>query len=136
MRIPGIAAAIVAISLSLQGCHKNIQNEQAVRDGIIKYLSKRTDLVSMDVTVTSVSFRKNEADATVHFQAKGTTDPGAGMQMKYVLEQKGDDWVVKGRSDMGGHGQNPQGGSESVPSGALPPGHPAIPTQPPPAGPQ
>src|SRR6185312_2521528 len=50
----------------------------------------------------AVSFPKDEADATVHFQAKGTTDPGAGMQMKYVLEQKGDDWVVKGRSDMGG----------------------------------
>jgi hypothetical protein len=54
--------------------------------------------------------------------------------MKYILERKGNEWVVKARTgmgtganphgDMGGMGANPHGGG--TPS--LPPGHPAVPS--------
>jgi len=55
----------------------------------------------MQVDVTSVSFRQNEADATVSFRPKGG-GAGAGMQMRYVLERRGNRWVVKSKSEAGG----------------------------------
>ncbi len=112
-------------------CKKDIQNEGAVRQGILNYLSKRSDLSAMDVSIARVAFRQNEADATVHFQAKGSNAPGAGLDMNYVLERKGDNWVVKGRAQGMGQGgamggmQNPHAPA-NLP-GNLPPGHPAIP---------
>jgi hypothetical protein len=83
----------------------------------------------MDVQVGSVSFRQNEADATVIFQAKGSKDPAASMTMKYVLEQKDGQWVVKGRSGANSHGgaAGQSSGPHNPPpptGGELPPGHP------------
>ena len=115
----------------LTGCRKNVQNEEAVRQGIMNYLSKRSDLNSMDVRIVSVSFRKDAANAVVHFQAKGVETPGSGLDMSYALEQKGGEWIVKGRSGRP-TGENPHGGA-MTPSQALPPGHPAIPAAPDPA---
>jgi len=136
--VKGAALAIIAM---LAACHKNIQTTEAVQQGIMKYLASRQGLSAMDVSVVSVSFRENEADATVHFQAKGSTNPASGIDMKYVLERHGSDWVVKGRSGMGS-GSNPHGGASANPHDemginphgstgmpALPPGHPAIPPQ-------
>jgi hypothetical protein len=129
-----IATALAAFFL-LTACHKDIQTTDAVQRGIMNYLSKKGGLSAMDVSVTSVSFRENEADATVHFQVKGSTDAASGISMKYILERHGNEWVVKGRTgvatganphgDMGGMGQNPHGGGMPT----LPPGHPAIPAQ-------
>ncbi len=117
--------------LALAGCSHDIRNENAVRQGVIDYLTSRSNLnvASMDVSVTSVVFRRDEADATVSFSAKGSNGAG-GMTMHYLLERKGDRWAVKGRADSG---QNPHGGAGASPhgggmppAGALPPGHPAI----------
>ena len=110
----------------------------------MNYLAKRTDLLAMDVSVTSVAFHQDEATATVHFQAKGNNAPGAGMTMDYVLERKGSEWAVKGRVGGGpAHAGMPQGAPESgagsigaMPNtgagsiGAMPtmpPGHPSVP---------
>jgi hypothetical protein len=136
--------------LLLAGCKKDIQNQDAVRQGVMSYLSKRSDLLAMDVSINSVSFHQDEATAVVHFQAKGNSSPGAGMTMQYVLERKGADWVVKGRtgsnsghgasgmppgapsaSDSGGPGPldgMPRITSPGGPSGSssLPPGHPTV----------
>ncbi len=121
----------------LCGCHRDIQNTEAVRQGILKYLAKRADLSSMDVTVANVSFRSDEADANVHFQAKGSSAPGSGLDIRYILVRRGNEWEVKGRSGMG-TGANPHGtaagmgahgGMGSAP--ALPPGHPPIGAPPP-----
>jgi hypothetical protein len=137
-----IATALAAFFL-LAACHKDIQNTEAVQRGMMNYLAKKSGLSAMDVSVTSVSFRENEADATVHFQARGSTSASSGISMKYVLERKGNEWVVRGRSgvgaganphgdaanphgDMGGMGASPQAGG-GMP--ALPPGHPAIPSK-------
>src|SRR5271154_2022936 len=124
--------------LTSAGCaKKDTDNIDAVKQGVIKYLSKRTDLAAMDVSVASVQFRGNEADAKVHFQAKNNTNPAAALDMTYVLERKGDNWEVKGRSGTGAasganpHGAMPPSGGAmpdgAAPQGTLPPGHPAVP---------
>lgn len=109
----------------LSGCKKDIQSKDAVRDGVMKYLSQRSDLAAMDVSVAAVTFHGDEAEATVHFQAKGNTAPGAGLTMPYVLERKGSEWVVKGKSGNSQHGMGatgmPEGNGES-----MPPGHPVV----------
>jgi hypothetical protein len=137
---------VLIATLCLAACKKDIQTEDAVRQGIMNYLSKRSDLTSMDVSVTKVSFRQNEADATVHFQAKNSSAPGTGLDMNYVLERKDNAWVVKGRGAGSGHGAGAMEGSPNphgmggvpgmpspsqmpgqMPTGGLPPGHPALP---------
>jgi len=128
------AAAILGIVL-LSGCNKDMQNQEAVRKGVMTYLAKRSDLLAMDVSVASVSFRQDEATAQVHFQAKGNSSPAAGMTMQYVLERKDGQWVVKGRTGTNAaHGAsgpavNSVPGQGALPGSldgmpALPPGHP------------
>jgi hypothetical protein len=130
-----LLCALLAVCLALGACKKDIQNEDAVRRGIVQYLSKRADLTAMDVSITKVAFRQNEADATVHFQAKNSSAPGTGLDMAYVLERQGNEWVVKGRASGSSHGAgmpnaaNPHGmgAPPGGMSGALPPGHPQLP---------
>ena len=127
--------------LCLVGCNKgNIDTKEAVRQGVIDYLASRQNLnvSSMNVEVTSVTFKENEADATVAFAAKG--GGGQPVTFSYVLERQGNRWVVKpgstGKSPHGGgmppgenpnpHGAMPPAGGEA-PAGAMPPGHPAVP---------
>ncbi len=135
MKCSWIVVAALSLSLTLlSGCRKDIQNTEAVRQGVVSYLAKRSDLVSMDVSVTSVMYRQNEATATVHFQAKGNTAPGSGMTMQYILERKDSQWVVKGRAASDAHGSQGQGmaapppepGSMGAMPQTLPPGHPVI----------
>ena len=109
-------AAVACIAL-LAGCNKDVHDQDAVRQGVMSYLSQRSGLLAMDVSVTSVSFHENEATAEVHFQAKGNSSPAAGMNMQYVLERKGSDWVVKGRT-----GSNSGHGAGGLPAGASPGG--------------
>ncbi len=117
-------------SVLLLGCgSRGLQNEAAVRQGVIDYLSQRSDLnmKMMQVDVTSVSFRQDEADATVSFRPKGAA--GGGMQMRYTLERQGSRWVVKGKGHSGAgqspHGQMPGGGMPGAgqsPHGQMPGG--------------
>jgi hypothetical protein len=122
------ACTSVLLGLTLlSACKKDIQSKDAVRNGVLKYLSQRSDLAAMDVSVSAVTFKGDEAEATVHFQAKGNTAPGAGLTMPYVLERKGNEWVVKGKSGNSQHGM----GATGMPGGgggeSLPPGHPVVP---------
>ena len=120
----------LALVLVLSGCKKDIQNEASVKAGILKYLATRTNLNEMDVAVTAISFRQHEADATVHFQAKGNSSPSAGLEIKYVLEQHGDEWAVKGRSGGTDHAAAGAGANPHGMGATLPPGHPSIPQNP------
>lgn len=140
--------SLLLILLALVGCNRGIDNKEAVRQGVVDYLSGRTNLniSSMQVDVTSVVFRDNEAEAVVKFAAKGTSDPSQGMEMRYTLEKKGGRWVVKHRADSGksphggGAGMTPHGGAGEMPmpmpggaappNSQLPPGHPAVPSNP------
>jgi hypothetical protein len=122
----------------LSGCKRDIQSTEAVRQGVLAYLSKRSDLLSMDVSIANVVYNQNEATATVHLQAKGSNTPGSGMDMRYLLERKGNDWVVKGRAGGDAHGAGMGAPPAAQPGGAgsigampqtLPPGHPAVPSK-------
>ncbi|MCL5744189.1 MAG: hypothetical protein M1541_09730 [Acidobacteria bacterium] len=101
-----------------------METKEAVRLGVVDYLSSRTGLsvASMQIDVLSVDFRGKEADAVVSFRPKGG---GEGMQMNYTLERQGNRWVVKGRA--GSSSGNPHGGA-AVPdksgSAGMPAGHP------------
>lgn len=120
-------------ALALAGCNRGVESKEAVRQAVIDYLAARTNLNmgSMNVDVTSVSFKGGQADATVAFAPKGAGGAAQGMSMRYTLERKGNRWVVKGRAGSGGHGggmggamegANPHGGAAEMP--AMPPNHP------------
>ena len=140
--------------LALAGCNRGAQNKDAVRQGVLDYLSARTNLTvsSMNVEVKAVEYNGNQAVATVTFTPKGG-NASQGMDMRYELEQQGTKWVVKGRKDSGqsphgavtapgapgmpgagempGGAANPHGGmmpgGAGMPSAAdLPPGNPAV----------
>jgi len=129
--VKGLTIFSAALGLSiamLGGCKRNIQNNDAVRQGIMTYLAKRASVESMDVKVTSVTYQKDEALAVVHFQAKENTGAGSGLTMQYLLERKGDLWVVK-RKSTEGHGaagmpQEGSGGSIGAMPQTMTPGHP------------
>jgi hypothetical protein len=134
----------VLVCLALAGCQRNMQTEDAVKRGVMDYLSTRQGLniASMNVSIASMVFRQNEVDATVIFTPKGS-NAAQPMSILYTLEKKGDHWVVKPRSGAGqnphgGMGANPHGGGMGVPeggggpAGALPPGHPTVPPPVPP----
>jgi hypothetical protein len=129
---------LVAVAAAVFACSRNINNKEAVRQGIMDYLNKRSaqtglDMKLMNVDVTSVQFRNNEARALVSFVPKDS--PRGGMSMNYTLERSGNHWVVKGRAESGmsphaAQGTPPSTGSIApIPPGqpqALPPGHPPV----------
>jgi hypothetical protein len=130
-----ILVALALVSCVLTGCNRASQSKEAIRQGVIDYVSGKVNIGAMDVDVVSIDFKGNEADATVAFKAKGS-DASSGLQMRYTLEQKSGKWVVKDKAQAGGSphgarpepggmepGANPHGGSGS---GELPAGHPPL----------
>jgi hypothetical protein len=124
--------ALLAAFLFLGSCSKDIQNQEAVRQGVVNYLDQRSkqigiDMSAMDVKVTSVSFEKDVAHAGIAFVPKGLPN-NSGMSMSYVLDRKGDKWIVRGRGDVDSppHGGVLPGGAPNGAGAAdqLPPGHP------------
>jgi hypothetical protein len=118
--------ALAVAVLVLAACSKNIQNPEAVKQGVVEYLGARAptmglDMSAMDVNVGSVSFEKDVARASVSFVPKGMPPGSGGMSMDYVLERKGDKWAVKGRevNPTSKHGDQPLPGS-------MPSGHPPV----------
>ena len=121
--------ALAVAALVLAACSKNIQNPEAVKQGVVEYLSARAptmglDMSAMDVNVGSISFEQDIARANVSFVPKGMPPGSGGMTMDYVLERKGDKWAVKGRQVSPGNAHGDQALPGSMPPGALPPGHP------------
>jgi len=128
--------ALITAALLLAACSRDIQNTDAVKQSVMDYLRTRQsqtglNIDMMQVDVTSVSFQKDEAQATLYFRPK--TGEG-GMQMNYTLERKGGKWVVRGRTE---NGANPHGAGGlpqmpltqppgAAPPGQLPPGHPSV----------
>jgi hypothetical protein len=126
---------LTAIALLVSCSGGPPQTKEAVQAGVVKYISKRSDMTmsSMNVEVTAVSFKPEGAEATVAFSAKGSPGGSGSMTMNYQLEPKGKEWVVKSRRDTGG-GANPHGGAamDGGAEGAMPPmpampqGHPPV----------
>lgn len=112
------------------GCSpKRVDTPEAVRQAVVEYLTGRAglDLKSMDIQVSSVQFRGDEAEAVVRFRAKGSSDPNSSLELRYTLRREGPRWRVVGRS---GSGAAHPGGigdrSQPLPNPPLPPGHPPI----------
>lgn len=125
------AAALIAFA----GCsNKNVDSLEAVKQGVIKDISKNINVGAMDVNVVSVSFRDKEADAVVQFAPKGGT-PQQGLTMNYTMERQGAEWHIKKRAqnDLQRHAAQvpgaPEGAMGAAPDGQgtqLPPGHPPM----------
>ena len=69
-----------------------VYNKEAIRQGILTYLSQRPELSKMDVTVSKVTYDHDKADATADLRAKNSP---SGLDIDYVLDLKGDKWVVR-----------------------------------------
>lgn len=121
-RIMWMRRALAAVLLLLVGCAKDIQNKEAVREGVVEYLRARKnldlDMSAMQLDVSAVTFREKEAEATVTFVPKGGS-ASQGMTMKYQLERDGDKWKVKQKAE-------PAGAGHAVPPADMPPGHPPV----------
>lgn len=123
------------LALLLTGCSKNIDTTEAVKQGVIRDLSKKVDINNMDVNVSSVSFRGNEADALVAFAPKGSGS-AQGMTMRYTLEKQSDGWHIKKRQGdlsqhaLGANGTGDPHGGQPLPGEGgqqqLPEGHPPV----------
>jgi len=116
--------------LALGGCNRGGgQTKEAVQAAVLDYLAKRgtISVSSMQIEVVSVTFRENEADATVSFRAKGSDASAPGMTMAYTLVRQGGGWAVKGRADGG---SDSHGAGMQMPEGA-PPDHPPMGATPP-----
>jgi hypothetical protein len=116
---------LIAAMLATISCSKDIQNSDAVKQGVLDYLHARNsqtglNMDAMQIDVTSISFQRDVARAAVIFTPKGM--PGGGMEMNATLDRKGAKWVVRGHLE-GGSVQHGAGGMPSP----LPPGHPAVP---------
>jgi hypothetical protein len=131
---------LIAVVTFVAACSRDIQNPEAVRQGVLDYLTERKAQTGLDpdqlqIDVGSVSFQKDEARASVIFRPKNQPDPQP-MSITYVLDRKGNKWVVRPHAAQSG---NPHGPETEMPPGhpptdgadpgALPPGHPAIPNQ-------
>jgi hypothetical protein len=135
-----LLTALLALA-ALAACHRgsNLESEAAVKQAIDHYLSSRPNLnvQSMDMQVSGIRFRGQEAEADVVFRARH--DAQATITMKYTLRREGDSWRVTPQAAGSletGHGMLPPGesGSGELPSGhppvggqsELPPGHPPV----------
>ena len=79
---------ILPIALAmLAGCTKNIQTNEAVKQGVVNHLAqnKGLQMASMDLEVTAVTFKDNTAEATVSFACAVGCNC---MQMRYTLERR------------------------------------------------
>ena len=113
----GFAASVVIAALLLAGCAKKNDTPEAIKQGVIRDISKSFNVGAMDVIVDAVSFRDKEADATVTFTLKGGS-AAQGMTMRYLMERHDDgQWYIKSRASNAG---------AAGASGAMPAGHPAM----------
>lgn len=93
-----------------------------IQAAVDAHLAKRTDLAlgDMDVTVKSVEFNGDAAEAVVGFRASGAAEEA--MSMTYQLTRTDSGWQVKPKEGMGGHGGITPPPTAEDPN--LPPGHP------------
>ena len=112
---------VVLLLCSLAACNRASQDKEAIRQGVIDYVTGKVNVAAMDVDVTSIAFKGQEADATVVFRAKGSNS-GPGREMRYTLEQKSGTWVVKNKAESG----SPHGAMANPDGAAMPPGHPSV----------
>lgn len=120
--------AVVTLVLLLAACSKDINNKEALHTALVDYYNSNQDkmglsMTQMDVEIGSMTFQKDQAQATVMIKPKAG---GEGMQISKVFDRKGDKWIVRGNqaAGPGGHGAGmPIPSSKELP---LPPNHPDV----------
>lgn len=131
LKLPIILTLLLVVSTACGPSAANLNSKEAVRKAVVQHLSTRKgldlDMSAMDVEVGDVSFRANEAEATVSFRPKGAQ--AAAMTMQYQLAREGDQWKVRPKANAA-HGS----GSVELPAplpgsggaATMPPGHPPV----------
>jgi hypothetical protein len=130
-------SAVLILVLSLAACNSARKNNDAVRQGVIDHLAQKgLNVQGMDVAITNLEMKGNQADVAVAITPKGG-NPSMGMTMKYHLEQRDNKWTVVGTQDTNAspHGSGmipaPGGSGMENPRGqTMPPGHPAMSQEP------
>lgn len=123
---------LLSISLTwILGCKSKTDDSQPIRDGIIKHINslKGLDVSLMEITVVNSTIDGDRAQAQVEIRPKSEQAGTASMQLTYLLEKRGSDWVVVKSQAAGGTMEHPTGGampSGSVQGDQLPPGHPPV----------
>jgi hypothetical protein len=90
---------LLPLILCLSACHHGLQSNEAVRQGVLDHLAKMSNMnmAAMDITLNSVKFDGNSADAAVTITIKNAPK-GMPMPFNYHLEQQNNKWVVVGRA--------------------------------------
>lgn len=119
-----ILTPVVVAALLFAGCAKKNDTPEAIKQGVLRDISKSFNVSNMDVVVDSVSFRDKEADATVTYMLKGGS-ASQGMTMRYVMERHDDgQWYIKSRASSPAQSAGPSAGGGDATAGELPAGHP------------
>jgi hypothetical protein len=149
MRHLVLALGVTVSLLGLTACKKQVNDNDAIRAGILQHLTSigTLNMSAMDMDMRSVAVAGNQAHAEVEFRAKTSGAPGGGMQVAYDLEKRGAAWVVLKSQSLGGAIQHPSTNQHpsanqpvhSMPNfneilnpsgapaqGTLPPGHPPV----------
>ena len=63
-------ATIALLCCALTGCNRAGQNQEAIRQGVIDYVSTKVNVAALDVNVTSISFKGAEAEASIRGNAE------------------------------------------------------------------
>lgn len=156
MRMERFAIALLSFAafFAVSGCKKQLNDNDAIRAGILQHLSAlgTLNISAMQMDMRSVSINGNQAHAEVEFRPKTGAAPGTGMQVAYNLEKREGSWTVLKTQAAGGMMQHPDPNqnphqnqavhSGSLPNfnavlnpagtpapGTLPPGHPQVATQ-------
>jgi hypothetical protein len=118
-------AALLGALLATSACKAKPDANEAIRAGVVKYLIslKGLNIPNMNIKLMKVSIDGNHAHAEVEIRAKN--DSAGMMQLSYVLEKRGEEWVVLKSQPAGGNLQRPAGGEMPGAEG-MPPGHPAV----------
>ncbi len=122
--------ALTSLS-SCGGSSSSLNTKEAVQKAVVEHLSSRKgldlDMSSMELDIGEMSFRADDAEATVSFRPKGSQ--ASAMTMKYSLVRDGAGWKVKPKAPGApGSGGNPHGGAmpPATEGATVPPGHPPV----------
>lgn len=115
--------ALVGVTCILSGCSRfaGVNSKSAVQAAIEAHLKKRPGLALSNMTteIKDVKFEGDKANAQVVYVSKDS--PDLRVEVRYVLQRQGDQWVVESSSPMGGAGGNPHGGMTIPESGEMSP---------------
>lgn len=120
-----LLASLLGTALLVTGGCKKTDNQNAIRDGVMKHIAglQGLNVNNMTVTVTQANIHGDKAEANVDIRAKNGDPNAPPMQLVYQMQKQGEVWVVVKGQASGGGMQHPAPG-EAPPPGTMPPNHP------------